>query len=209
MSDLTRRDPLMGLKPDDTLQLGPDDFGSLTLHEKVGGTYDDTPIAVWCCAGDADRSVDLGSVNHDYSKWTEYLYVASGKLDTLASSGDGLEMRFWRQSDLEASGGVDVRDMMADSTTDIYSGDQNPSWSSSGTPPSDTLGTSAHRVLVDLNTAGTEIDTITWYHTTNDRVYKSGLPTSAESYTRGAGASGTWYSAGGAFSTVSRSSIES
>lgn len=210
MSDMnTYPRPGGAIKPDDVLQIGgDDDIGGIVLHKKISGTPETFARCVIVFAGDDDRTLAVNGKTLGFPAWTETVFVHEDDLLDLAKDANDYEVRFAFGSDLSGTPGVAARDLIGDTDALIFRGAQNPSWSSSGAPGGDSLGTTAHRVLVTLNGAEDAISRMDWYNQSAQRVWSSGAPSSPEAFSRGAGAGSGWYTAGGGFTAVARGDIE-
>lgn len=197
------------LKPDDVLQVGgDDDIGGIVLHKVVSNTPESFARCVIVFAGDDDRTLSVGGKTLGFPAWTETIFILEDDLLDLAKDASNYEVRFAFGSDLSGTPGAAARDLIGDTDALIFRGAQNPSWTSSGAPGGDSLGTTAHRVLVTLNGAEDAISRIDWYNLSAQRVWSSGAPSSPEAFARGAGSGSGWYTAGGTFTALARGDIE-
>lgn len=207
MSDFNAT-PRAFVRPDGDKQIGSDDDLLIVTYYKDDGGVASAPSMAIVCAGDTDRVVTVGGKDLEFPAWTETAFVLEGDLEDVALNKD-YEVRFVEgETNAAGSPGQDARALMDDSDALIFRGAQNPSWSSSSAPGSGSLGVTGHRLEITLNGGNTAITRMDWYHTTSERVWKSGAPGSPEAHTRGSGSGSGWYTAGGAFTQLTRGDIE-
>lgn len=200
----------LGGGPESTLQVGgDDDIAGIAFHKKVSGTPQSHATFVIVAAGEDPRTLAVGGKTLNFPEWTETIFVLEEDLLDVAKNANDYEIRFAFGSDLAGTPGTAARALIGDTDALIFRGSQTPSWSASSTPGGDSLGTTAHRVLVTLAYGDEAIDRIDWYNLSASRVWSSGAPSSPEAFSRGAGSGSGWYSAGGTFTSIARGDIES
>lgn len=208
MSDFNST-PRAFVRPDGDRQISSDGDLSIVSYYKDDGGVASTPSMIIVAAGDTTGTINVGGGKTlEFPAWTETVFVIDSDLEDIALYKD-YEVRFVEgATDIAGSPGQDARDLMDHADALVFRGDQNPAWSSSSTPGGGTLGVTSHRLKVTLNGGGTAITRMDWFHTTDERVWKAGLPGSPEAHTRGSGSGSGWYTAGGTFTQLSRGDIE-